>query len=43
MVQFLGEVYMPVVVSGANGQTAQKTVQIPQVQFSDKVAGIPVF
>ena len=40
--RFLGEVYMPVVVSGADGQTTQKTVEIPQVQFSDKVVGLLV-
>ena len=32
----------PVVVSGADGQTTQKTVEIPQVQFSEKVVGLLV-
>ena len=40
-VQFLDKVYMSIVVSGAVGQTVQKTVEYPQLQFFDKVF-IPV-
>ena len=36
-VQFFGKVYMSIVVSGAVGQTVQKTVEYPQLQFLDKV------
>ena len=35
--QFLDKVYMSIVVSGADGQTVQKTVDYPQLQFQDKV------
>ena len=35
-VQFLDMVYMSIVVSGAVGQTVQKTVEYPQLQFLDK-------
>ena len=36
--QFLDKVFIPVVVvSGADGQTVQKTVEYPQLQFLDKV------
>ena len=35
--QFLDKVFIPVVVvSGADGQTVQKTVEYPQLQFQDK-------
>ena len=34
--QFLDKVYMSIVVSGAAGQTVQKTVEYPQLQFLDK-------
>ena len=30
--QFLDKLFMPVVASGADGQTVQKTVESPQVQ-----------
>ena len=34
---FLETVYIPFVVSASDGQTVQKTVEYPQLQFLDKV------